>query len=175
MPKAPDIAPGRHCNDPVTCEFFDRCNPPLPDDHIGYLPRMHASAVEELEEIGVESIHDIPDEFELTEIQRRAADCVQTGEPWYDSEGLKAELASTEVSHLLYLDFETVNPAIPQLRRACVHTTSSPFSGQFIVQKELGAEPEHFEFLAMDASDPRRDFIDLAVRCAWRERQHRCV
>ena len=72
MPKAPDIAPGKHCTSPVTCEFFDRCNPPLPDDHIGYLPRLHASAEEELEELGVESIHDIPDDFELTEIQRRA-------------------------------------------------------------------------------------------------------
>jgi hypothetical protein len=37
MPKAPDIAPGKHCMSPVTCEFFDRCNPPLPDDHIGGL------------------------------------------------------------------------------------------------------------------------------------------
>ena len=26
LPQAPDIAPGRHCTNPVTCEFFDRCN-----------------------------------------------------------------------------------------------------------------------------------------------------
>ena len=56
MPKAPDIAPGRQCNDPVTCEFFDCCNIPRPNDHIGYLPRLHASAADELEEMGVESI-----------------------------------------------------------------------------------------------------------------------
>jgi predicted RecB family nuclease len=54
MPKAPDLPPGSHCTDPVTCEFFDSCNPPRPDDHVGYLPRIQASAVEELEEIGVE-------------------------------------------------------------------------------------------------------------------------
>src|SRR5439155_17949088 len=30
MPAAPEIAPGRHCNDPVTCEFYDRCNPERP-------------------------------------------------------------------------------------------------------------------------------------------------
>src|SRR5208283_362615 len=52
MPKAPDLPTGRHCTDPVTCEFFDRCNPPRPDEHVGYLPRIQASAVEELEEIG---------------------------------------------------------------------------------------------------------------------------
>ena len=73
MPNAPDLPAGPHCTDPVTCEFFDRCNPPLPDDHIGYLPRLHASAVEELEEMGVESIHDIPDDFPA---ERAAAACV---------------------------------------------------------------------------------------------------
>ena len=36
--------------------------------------------------MGVESIRDIPDDFELTEIQRRAATCVQTGEPWFSPE-----------------------------------------------------------------------------------------
>jgi hypothetical protein len=46
MPTAPDIKPGHHCTDPVTCEFYDHCNPPRPDDHIGYLPRIHASAME---------------------------------------------------------------------------------------------------------------------------------
>ena len=59
MPKAPELPTGRHCVEPVTCEFFDRCNPPRPEDHVGYLPRIHASAVEELEEMGVESIRDI--------------------------------------------------------------------------------------------------------------------
>ncbi len=92
MQQPPDIAPGRHCTDPVTCEFYDRCNPPRPNDHIGYLPRIHASAMEELEELGIESIRDIPDDFELTEIQRRAADCVQTGKSWFSPE-LANELA----------------------------------------------------------------------------------
>jgi len=49
MPTAPDIASGRHCSNPVTCEFYERCNPPHPTDHIGYLPRIHASAMDELE------------------------------------------------------------------------------------------------------------------------------
>ncbi len=36
--------------------------------------------------MGIESIRDIPDDFDLTEIQRRAATCVQTGEPWFAPE-----------------------------------------------------------------------------------------
>ena len=66
MPNAPDFAPGPHCTDPVTCEFYDRCNLPRPDDHVGYLPRIHASAMEELEEMGIESIREIPDDFEFS-------------------------------------------------------------------------------------------------------------
>ena len=112
MPKAPDIPPGSHCTNPVTCEFFDRCNPPLPDDHIGYLPRLHASAAEELEELGVESISDIPDDFPLSERQRRACTSVQTGEPWFSAE-LGKELESLKYP-LYFMDFESVNPAIPR-------------------------------------------------------------
>ena len=156
MSKVPDIAPGRHCIDPVTCEYFERCNPPRPNDHVGYLPRIHASAMEELEEMGVESIKDIPNDFELSEIQRRAATCVQTGEPWFDPK-LRDVLGGL-VYPLYFADFETVNPAIPRYvgMRPYDHL---PFQWSVHVQRQPGAETEHYEFLAEHASDPRRDFI----------------
>jgi predicted RecB family nuclease len=156
IPTPPDIAPGRHCTDPVTCEFFDRCNPPRPNDHIGYLPRIHASAMEELGEMGIESIRDVPDDFELTEIQRRAATCVQTGEPWYSPE-LRQVLGGLTYP-LYFMDFETVNRAIPPFAtmRPYDHL---PFQFSLHVQQQPGAEPKHHEHLATDASDPRREFI----------------
>jgi predicted RecB family nuclease len=156
MPQAPDIAPGRHCTDPVRCEFYDRCNIQRPDDHIGYLPRIHASAMEELEEMGVESIRDVPDDFELTEIQRRAATCVQTGEPWYSPE-LHDLLAGLKYP-LYFADFETVNRAIPPFEEMRPYD-HLPFQFSVHVQRQPGAEPEHYEFLATDADDPRRGFI----------------
>jgi hypothetical protein len=67
---------------------------------------------EELEEMGVESIHDIPDDFELTEIQRRAATCVQTGEPWFSPN--LARCWSGLKYPLYFADFESVNPAVPR-------------------------------------------------------------
>jgi predicted RecB family nuclease len=157
MPAAPDLPTGPHCTNPVHCEFYDHCNPSRPNDHIRFLPRLHASAAEELEELGVESIHEIPADFELTEIQRRAAVSVQTGEPWFDRDGLATELAS--LKHPLYfVDFESVNPAVPRF------AGMRPFD-QIVFQWSLhtltdpGAEPKHYEFLATDANDPRRDFI----------------
>ena len=151
------VAGGKHCMSPVTCEFFDRCNPPLPDDHIGYLPRLHASAEEALEEMGVESISDVPDDFELTEIQRRAATCVQTGEPWFNPE-LGAVLESLRYP-LYFADFESVNPAIPRFAGMRPYD-QLPFQWSVHVLREPGADPEHYEFLATDASDPRREFIE---------------
>lgn len=156
MPNAPDIAPGRHCTDPVTCEFFDHCNPPRPNDHIGFLPRIHASAAEELEEMGVESIRDIPDEFELTDIQRRAATCVQTGEAWYSPE-LHGVLAGLKYP-LCFADFETVGRAIPPFAGMRPYD-QLPFQFSVHSQREPGATLQHHEFLATDASDPRCEFI----------------
>jgi predicted RecB family nuclease len=153
---APDIAPGKHCTSPVTCEFYDRCNPPRPDDHIGYLPRIHASAMEELGEMDIESIREIPDEFQLSEIQRRAATCVQTGEPWFSPE-LRDVLG--ELAYPLYFaDCETLNRAIPSFAgmRPYDHL---PFQWSVHVQRQPGAAPEHHEFLVPDATDPRREFI----------------
>lgn len=157
MVQPPDIKPGKHCADPVTCEFFDHCNPPRPQDHIGFLPRIHASAMKELEEMGIGSIREIPDDFELTEIQRRAANCVQTGEPWFNRNGLKAELGKLEYP-LYFMDFETINPAIPRFPGMRPYD-NLPFQWSVHIQRTPRSATEHLEFLATDASDPRRHFI----------------
>jgi len=156
MPNAPDLPTGRHCTEPVRCEFFDRCNPPRPDDHVGYLPRIHASAMDELEELGIESIHDIPDDFELTDVQRRAATCVQTGKPWFSDE-LKVELSGLKYP-LYFADFETVNPAIPRFAGMRPYD-QLPFQWSVHVLRKPRTELEHHEFLATDTTDPRREFI----------------
>ena len=156
LPTPPDVPTGPHCIDPVVCEFFYHCNHPKPDDYIGYIPRLHASAMEQLEQRGVESIHDIPADFELSEFQRRVCTAMQTGQPWF-SEELKTEFESLSYP-LYFMDFETVNPAIP--RFVGMHPYDHiPFQFSVHVQQEPGAAPKHFEFLAMDNGDPRPAFI----------------
>jgi len=156
FPQPPPIPVGPHCTDPITCEFYDRCNPPLPDDHIGYIPRIHASAVEELEELGIQSIHDIPDDFPLNERQRRASTSVQTAGPWFSTD-LGEELGALKYP-LCFMDFETINPAIPRFAGMRPYD-QIPFQWSVHVRRNPGAEPEHHEFLATDTNDPRREFI----------------
>ncbi len=156
FPQPPPIPVGPHCTDPITCEFLDRCNSPRPDDHIGYLPRIQASAVEELVEMGVESIRDIPDDFPLNERQRRACTSVQTGKPWFSTD-LGEELGALKYP-LCFMDFETINPPIPRFAGMRPYD-QIPFQWSVHVQRKPGTEPEHFEFLATDTNDPRREFI----------------
>jgi predicted RecB family nuclease len=156
MDEAPRIPAGRHCTEPVVCEFYDCCNPPLSDDHILRLPRIHATEVSKLVAIGIHSIHDIPENYPLTERLRRACTSVQTGIPWFSPE-LENELRGLEYP-LYCMDFETVNPCIPRFPGMRPYD-QLPFQWSVYVQREPGATPEHFEFLAIDKGDPRPAFI----------------
>ena len=82
--------------------------------------------------MGIESIRDIPDDFELTEIQRRACYVRANGRTVVQTS--KDSRRSWRVCKypLFFMDFETVNPAIPTISRACDLTTNCRFSGQFM-------------------------------------------
>jgi len=156
MPVAPNVPVGEHCNNPFTCEFFDHCNPPIPEDHILRLPRIHASTVAKLVALGVQSIHDIPENYPLTGRLRRACASVQMGQPWYSPE-FGEELRKLKYP-LYFADFETVNPALPRFSGMRPYD-QIPFQWSVHVQRQPGTAPEHFEFLATDRSDPRQAFI----------------
>jgi predicted RecB family nuclease len=156
MPEAPNIPAGRHCSNPFKCEFFERCNPPIPEDHILRLPRIHASTVAKLVALGVQSIHDIPENYPLTGRLRRACASVQMGQPWFSPE-LKDELGKLKYP-VFFADFETVSPALPRFVGMRPYD-QIPFQWSVHVQRQPSAAPEHFEFLATDRSDPRQAFI----------------
>lgn len=138
MPEAPRIAAERQCSEPITCEFFEHCNPPLPDDHILKLPRIHASEVSKLAALGIRSIHEIPENYPLTGRLRRACTSVQMGKPWFSPE-LKEELGRLKYP-LYFADFETLSPAIPRFAgmRPYDHI---PFQWSVHVQRRPGAAP----------------------------------
>jgi hypothetical protein len=106
--------------------------------------------------MGVESISDIPADFPLSERQRIASTCVQTGQPWF-SEELSKELESLRYP-FYFADFESVNPAIPRFS-GLRPFDQLPFQWSIHVQRQPEAETEHYEFLATDSGDPRREFI----------------
>jgi hypothetical protein len=155
MPEAPDIPAGRHCSNPFTCEFFAQCNAPAPSDSILRLPRIHAREVSKLVALGFQSIHEIPESYPLSGRLRRACTSMQTGRPWFGAE-LQGKLKGLKYP-LHYMDFETVSPCIPRFSgmRPYDHI---PFQWSVHLQRQPGAAPEHFEFLATGKNDPRPAF-----------------
>jgi hypothetical protein len=121
--------------------------------------------------MGVDSIRDIPDDFELTEIQRRAANCVQTGEPWYSPE--LREVLDGLVYPLYFADFETVNPAIPPFGDAPLRPLTFSVVGACAATTGRGARAPRIPSNRCERSAPRVHHV--AVRCVREKWQHRRV
>jgi predicted RecB family nuclease len=154
----PDIPPGPQCTDPYQCEFHGYCNPEPPEHHISFLPNLRGKKQEALLDLGVSLIDKIPDDFPLTELQARMRTSVITGRTWV-SETLGRELSTLKYP-LYFMDFESLNPAIPRFRGMWPYA-QIPF--QWSVHRQLvpGARLYHFEFLADSDEDPRQEFIEL--------------
>lgn len=166
---APDIEPGPQCRQPYECDFFDHCNPELPRDHISCLPRLTQKKLAELLALGCERLRDIPDDFRLTEPQRRVCQCAKTRRPWFGP-GLNADLVTLRYP-LLFLDFETINPALPRWPDTRPYETV-PFQFSVHAQRRPGEKLIHEEFLANGQGDPRRAVMDelLAIFACYRRK-----
>ena len=157
----PDISPGPQCSDPFVCEFFDHCNAPLPFDHVANLPGLKGLKLAQLLDNGITVISDIPDDFPLNERQQRARECVIEGKPWINS-AIQEELEEF-ICPLYFMDFETINPALPRFKGMRPYD-QIPFQWSVHIQKKPGGKLEHHEFLAKDEWDPRREFLESLIK-----------
>lgn len=157
QPAPPEVKPGRQCAEPVLCEFYDHCNPDLPDDHVSLLPRIRTEKVDDLLSSGIMSVHQIPDDFPLSETQRRAVDTVKTGKVWIGRE-LAGELSTLRYP-ICFMDFETIFPALPRFAgmRPYDHV---PFQWSVHRQERIGASIKRYDFVAESTSDPRVPFLE---------------
>ena len=158
---APDIGPGDHCFEPYECPYYAHCtrDAVLPDHGIDELPRLAAGRREQLEAAGIEEIHDIPEDFPLTEFQSIVRRTVREGRPEIhgDIAGVLAKLKSP----VRYLDFETFAPAIPRFAGTRPFH-SVPFL--FSVHTERKGKPvRHADYLHESDDDPRPELADRLI------------
>src|ERR1019366_803816 len=157
QPVPPDVKPGKQCIEPVLCEFYEHCNPDLPSDHVSLLPRIRTEKVDDLIASGIMSVHQIPDDFHLSETQRRVVNTVKSGKMWISS-ALSGELSTLRYP-ICYMDFETLFPALPRFEgmRPYDHI---PFQWSVHRQEQPGAPIKRYDFLAESISDPRVPFLE---------------
>lgn len=156
MPEAPDIETGRHCTTPYVCPFFGHCHRDEPEHPVRELPGLRQPAQERLRASGIENIGDIPENHPgLSDLQRRVRDSVVSGLPFVGAR-LAARLREIEFP-ASFLDFETINPAIPMYVGTRPYQRI-PFQWSLHVRDEEGGLT-HSEFLHDGDDDPREWFI----------------
>ena len=163
----PEVVIGRHCDEPRSCPFKPRCWPPALPHAILSLYQSHGRLAD-LTAAGYSTIHDLPAGLDLNAIAERQRRAVQTGmlvvEP-----GLAPALDAFEPP-LAYLDFETVDPAIPQWP-GCRPYSKTAVQFSCHVDGPDGTV-RHHHWLAAGTGDPRPE---LAHRVADACRSARTV
>ncbi len=151
---APEVEPGRHCSSPYRCEFWEHCTRAKPKSWVLYLSGITQKKMNDLAALGIEDIHDVPEDFPLTALQARIRNCVAQGEEYVAPELLE-EMREVEYP-VHFLDFETTGSAIPCYTGTRPFQTI-PFQWSDHIFQEDGSL-EHREFLHDEDTDPRDPF-----------------
>jgi Domain of unknown function(DUF2779) len=101
------------------------------------------------------AIQDVPDYFELSDIQSRQVQCAKSGREVVDPDAIETLLSSYQFP-LTFFDYETYPAAIPRFR-GYGPFDQVPFQFSLDVLTTPDGEVRHFEFLdtAPGAPDPR--------------------
>ena len=152
----PQLDIGPHCSNPYDCDFIPYCWQHISENSIFDL-RGNGVKKWSLYERGIIRFEEIPLD-ELNKNQRHQVEATLNQQDSTNSQAVAAFL-DTLWYPLYHLDFETFNTAIPKFDCSRPYQ-QVPFQFSLHVQQQAGAEPQHFEFLAMPNVDPRRELIE---------------
>ena len=159
----PDIDIGPQCSSPYTCDFMGHCWKHIPEYSIFNIAGLWANKKFDLYSQGILTFEQI----DLSNNPLNGNQLLQVTSELENTTYINKEKINQFVSKLEYplyfLDFETINPAIP------IYDNSRPYQ-QLVFQYSLhvqnrGGEIKHFEFLA-EANpdiDPRIDFVKQLI------------
>lgn len=160
--KEPEKAMGQHCEKPYACGFFDYCQRGARSNRysVACLKGIKNNQLKELIEVkGVSDLRKIPDEV-LNPTQLRVKTHTLAGTVYYDSVAAAAALAPYKLP-ALFLDFETINPAIP-FWKGTRPSQKIPF--QFSMHRlSRTGKVTHQSFLDLSGQDPSRKIAEALI------------
>jgi hypothetical protein len=155
----PNIRPSKHCMTPYPCEFWEHCTSEMPEYWVMDLIGMTQDKFEQLVELGVEEISEIPEEFPLSALQERIKNCVANGQEFMAPE-LEDELMDIQYP-VHFLDFETVASAIPRYPDTRPYQPI-PFQWSNHILYQDG-RVDHREYLCVEDKDPCEEFTETLL------------
>lgn len=151
----PKITLEHSCNSPRNCNL-KTCWEDLGDGDIFNL-REGGDLVYNLYKSGIRYMKDIPDNPDLSFAQKTQIEVERTKTPFIQVEKLKEFMNSIQYP-LYFLDFETVNPAIPIYPKAKPYQ-HVPFLYSLHVQANPDSPIEHYSFIDNNIDDPRKKIL----------------
>ena len=152
----PDIDLDVHCMEPYVCAFWKYCSQHIPDESVFTIYKLGKKKKIEYYRNGWITYRDLIDNAPIkNEKQLRQIEFGLEDKGTYID---KAEIAAflQKLSYPLYfLDFETIQPVIPQYIGTRPYA-QIPFQYSLHYIEEEGGELKHKEFLAESGTDPRR-------------------
>jgi hypothetical protein len=150
-PVCPQEAIGPHCSNPYECSLSE-CWEGLPEHNVFTLNHGGKKSYE-LYKSGVIDIVDIPAGYKLNDKQRIQCDCVASGTPFVDKGAVRQFLSGLRYP-LYFLDFETIQPAVPLFDNSRPYQ-NVPFQFSLHIKPTPDSKVEHVSFLAEGPGDPR--------------------
>lgn len=147
-----------HCKNPYPCEFKSYCEKQDGDYPVSWLPNA-AVVIRKLHDDGIYDIRDVPADMLSSETHQKVRRITIDGRPELDP-GAKQILDALDYPRY-YLDFETINFAVP-VWRGTSPGQQHPFQWSCHIQRKAGP-PEHQEFLDVSGNDPRRRFAESLI------------
>lgn len=158
----PMVEMGAHCQNPFPCAFCKYCAElnGATEDPLSVLPRLNWKRRESWSLQGIETLEATPDD-ELSDAQAMVKAATLSNELYFNARQSKQSVADgTEA--VLFLDFETVNFAVP-IWKGTRPYQQLPFQYSLHIQHP-GGKLEHAEFLDLSGDDPREALARQLIR-----------
>ena len=162
-PEIPQIEIGLHCSDPYDCDFKGTCWKHVPDYSVFDIANLRNNKKFSLYNQGVITL----DQIDLSEASLNPNQELQVQSEVNGTTHIKTDQIRgfvEELSYPLYfLDFETINPAVP------IYDGSKPyqqlvFQYSLHIQETPSSSIKHREYLADPSQDPRIGFIEQLIQ-----------
>lgn len=156
LPQSPTITIGGQCKSPYLCPLKDICWDFLPPFNITQLHGIWMSKAKEYIEQGIISYDDINDNLDLKLKHRLQISATKQNQPYIDNGKVKEFVDSLKYP-LYFLDFESINPAIPLFDGTSSHQQVT-FQFSLHIKESPESELKHIGYIFDD--DPRKKILD---------------
>lgn len=149
---APEVQLTGYCGAKLDCAFIRHHFPDLPGYTVFEIGNLKKEKRDELLEMGIVDIREVPEDFGLSVRQRRQVDAARSGELFIDAAAIRDALGAISYP-LHFLDYESFSYAVPPFAGIRPYQ-QMVFQYSLHTQAEPGADVEHTYFLSDGTGDP---------------------